>query len=71
MGENFKVSLCRDCKHCVPDPCSEWALCAHPYVVAADSGARPAGKAVPAKDERARWWRGSPCGARGALWEEK
>lgn len=72
-----KVKLCRDCKHCMPEPGSEWTLrCMHPEVNCCDpwalAGAKPHGSN--ARDERGRDWTlqgRAPCGMRGALWEPK
>ena len=71
------VRLCRDCRHSMPEPRSEWNLrCMHPEVNARDpwalAGAQPHGSN--ARDERERTWtlRGlAPCGMRGALWARK
>ena len=71
------VRLCRDCRHSMPEPKSEWNLrCMHPEVNARDSWAlasvKPHGSN--ARDERERKWtlRGlAPCGMRGALWAPK
>ena len=71
------VKLCRDCKHSMPEPGSEWVLrCMHPEVNCCDpwalSSAKPHGSC--ARDERGRDWTllgRSPCGMRGALWEPK
>lgn len=68
-------ALCRDCKHSMPEPRSEWNLrCMHPEVNARDpwalAGSKPHGS--DARSERERNWtiKGlSPCGMRGALWE--
>ena len=70
-----RVRFCRDCKHHMPEPRSEWNLrCMHPTVTARDpwalAGAQPHGSC--ARDEREKTWtlRGlAPCGMRGALWE--
>ncbi len=72
-----RVRLCRDCKHSMPEPRSEWNLrCMNPEVNARDSWAlssvQPHGSS--ARDEREKTWtlRGmAPCGMRGALWEPK
>lgn len=68
-----QVKFCRDCKHCIPEPKSEWNLrCMHPVVNADDpwalAGATPHGSN--ARDERERGWFAS-CGKRGELWEQK
>jgi len=70
---NTKVKLCRDCKHSMPEPGSEWNLrCMHPVVNSRDawalSGSKPHGSN--AFSERSRSWF-APCGMRGALWEAK
>ena len=67
------VRLCRDCRHCMPEPGSEWNLrCMHPSVNREDpwalAGAKPHGSC--ARDERGRKWL-YQCGMRGALWEPK
>lgn len=68
------VKLCRDCKHHMPEPRSEWNLrCMHPEVNARDpwalAGAQPHGS--DARSERERKWILAPCGMRGALWDPK
>jgi hypothetical protein len=65
-------ALCRDCKHCIPEPGSEWTLrCMHPVVNAGDpwalAGAKPHGSGC--RDERARVGFFAPCGKPGKLWE--
>jgi hypothetical protein len=70
-----RVRLCRDCKHHMPEPGSEWNLrCMNPEVNERDpwalAGAKPHGSC--ARDEREKTWtlHGlAPCGMRGALWE--
>lgn len=70
MNKPFPA-LCRDCKHSMPEPKSEWNLrCMHPKVNAksawALAGAKPHG--TDARAEREKYWP-APCGQRGALWE--
>jgi hypothetical protein len=73
----MKVKLCRDCKHCMPEPRSEWTLrCMHPEVNSKDpwalAGSQPHGSS--AQTERSCNWTimgRMPCGMRGALWEPK
>lgn len=68
-----KVRLCRECKHCMPEPGSEWNLrCMHHRVNREDpwalAGAKPHGS--DAREERSRklFYQ---CGMPGALWEPK
>ncbi len=68
-----RVKLCRECKHSMPEPGSEWILrCMHPVVNSRDpwalAGSKPHGS--DARTERGRIW-AAPCGMRGALWEAK
>ena len=71
------VKLCKDCKHSLPEPRSEWTLkCMHPEVNSRDAWALSAAEAhgSSARDEREKTWgiKGlSACGMRGALWEAK
>lgn len=68
-----EVKLCRDCRHSMPEPGSEWNLrCMHPEVNSRDPWAlaspNPHGSC--ARDERERKWF-APCGMKGKLWELK
>jgi len=71
----FLVRLCRDCKHSMPEPRSEWNLrCMNPEVNARDSWAlssvHPHGSSARDERETNMTMRGlKPCGMRGALWE--
>ena len=68
-----QVKLCRECRHHMPEPRSEWNLrCMHPVVNARDrwalAGAQPMGSN--ARDEREKTFLTlAACGMRGALWE--
>lgn len=70
-----QVKLCRECRHHMPEPRSEWNLrCMHPVVNARDpwalAGAEPHGSS--AREERAKTFLTiATCGMRGALWERK
>lgn len=72
-----KVKLCRGCRHCMPEPGSEWNLrCMHPSVNARDpyalAGSKPIGSC--AREERSQNWtlfKVFPCGMRGALFSAK
>jgi hypothetical protein len=68
------VKLCRDCKHVLPEPGSEWNLrCMNPEVNAKDpwalASAKPHGSC--ARDERTKTWWGAVCGMKGDLWVAK
>ena len=69
----MEVKLCRDCRHSMPEPGSEWNLrCMNPEVNKRDPWALAGSKAhgSNARDEREKKWIGV-CGMKGALWEEK
>jgi hypothetical protein len=67
-----KVKLCRDCKHHMPEPGSEWVLrCTHPGVNGQDpwalASSKPHGSSTYDERKKGNWF--SACGMRGALWE--
>ncbi len=69
----MNVKLCRECRHSMPEPGSEWNLhCVNPEVNKRDhwalSSIDPHGSN--ARDERKKKWF-APCGMKGKLWEEK
>ena len=67
------VRLCRECRHSMPEPGSEWNLrCMNAEVNKRDPWALAGSKAhgSNARDERTRKWF-SPCGMKGKLWEGK
>jgi hypothetical protein len=69
-----RVKLCRECRHSIPEPGSEWVLrCMHQEVNARDpwalSGAKPHGSCARSQRERTLFF--YPCGMKGKLWEPK
>jgi len=69
----MNVKLCRECRHSMPEPGSEWNLrCMNAEVNKRDPWALAGSKAhgSNARDERTRKWF-SPCGMKGKLWEPK
>ena len=65
--------FCKDCRHSMLEPGSEWNLvCQHPRVLGKNPWAlaRPSFKGTPCTDERRLRWP-APCGMRGALWAPK
>ena len=69
----MEVKLCRECRHSMPEPVSEWNLrCMNAEVNKRDPWALAGSKAhgSNARDEREKKWF-APCGMKGALWEAK
>ncbi len=67
------VNFCRDCRHSLPEPGTEWNLrCVHAEVNKRDPWTLAASTAHGscARDERKKEWIG-PCGMKGKLWEPK
>ncbi len=68
----MEVRLCKDCRHSMPEPNSEWNIrCMNPEVNAKDpwalASSKPHGSC--ARDERKKNWF-SPCGIKGKLWSD-
>ena len=70
----MNVKPCRECRHSMPEPGSEWNLrCMNAEVNKRDPWALAGSKAhgSNARDEREKRWLTGACGMNGALWEEK
>jgi hypothetical protein len=67
--------FCRDCKHSIPEPKSEWNIrCKHPAIVGKDAWALSdsVNRGTDCRGERKIvWWLMPCCGQSGKLYEIK